>query len=94
MDQRRRKIQILHLFLRSTIGPAYDATLVKQYAGAVKSKPRERQANDDGDVDRLAKPCLRDLVIDRVEQANQLMLFELPEASRSNLDRLLRRRAG
>ena len=65
-----------------------EARLVEEDARAVEEEPDDAQVNDDGDVDGLAEACLGTLVVERVEQVDELMLFEFAEAAGAHLDGL------
>jgi len=79
--------------LRSGIGCAggdevFIVRLVEEDARAVEEEPGNRKAEDCRDVDRLAELGAGALVVNRVEQVNQLVLFEIAVAAGADLDGL------
>ena len=83
--------QLLVALLENVDG-ADQARLVKEDARTVEQEPDDSHIDDHGDVDRLAKACFGAFVVERVEQMDQLMLFEFAVAAGAHLDGLGGRR--
>ena len=83
--------QLLVALLENVDG-ADQARLMEEDARAIEQEPDDPQINDDGDVDGLAEACFGAFVVERVEQMDQLMLFEFAIAAGTHLDGLGGRR--
>jgi hypothetical protein len=83
--------QLLVAFLENVDGT--DQTrLVEEHTRTVEQEPDDPQINDDGDVDGLAEACFGAFVVKRIEQMDQLVLFEFAVTAGPHLDGLGRRR--
>src|SRR5579871_3062929 len=61
--------------------------LMKDHLRPIKHEPPDRQPDDDRDVDRFPKPGAGAFVVERVEEMDQLMLFEYAIAVGTHLER-------
>ena len=83
--------QLLVALLEHVDG-ADQARLMEEDARAVEEEPDDPQVNDDRDVDGLAEARLGAFIVERVEQMDELMLFEFAVAAGAHLDGLGGRR--
>ena len=72
--------QLLLVALLEDVDGADELRLVEEDARAVEEEPDDPQVDDDRDVDGLAEACFGALVVERVEQVDQLMLFEFADS--------------
>jgi hypothetical protein len=68
------------------VGRIDEAGLVEDDLRAIEHKPADSEPDDDRDVDGFAEAGLGALVIKRVEEVNQLMLFEVAIAVGTHRD--------
>ena len=78
--------QLLLLAIFEDVDGADELGLVEEDAWAIKQEPDDAQVNDDGDVDGLAELGFGALVVERVEQVDELMLFEFAVTAGAHLD--------
>ena len=74
--------------LLQDVDGADELGLVEEDARAVEEEPDDSEVNDDGDVDGFAETCFGAFVVERVEQMDELMLFEFAVAAGPHLDGL------
>jgi hypothetical protein len=79
----------LFVTLFEDVDGADEAWLVKEHPRTIEQEPDDPHINDDGDVDRLSEARLGAFVVERVEQMNELMLFEFAVPAGPHLDRLV-----
>jgi hypothetical protein len=84
--------QLLLFALFEDVDGADEAGLVEEDARPIEQEPDDAQVNDDGDVDRFAESGFGAFVVERVEQVDELMLFEFAIAAGAHLDGRDRRR--
>jgi hypothetical protein len=65
---------------------------VEEDARTVEQEPDDPHVDDDGDVDGFAEACFGAFVVERVEQVDELMLFEFAVAAGPHLNGLGGRR--
>ncbi len=65
---------------------------MEEDARAVEEEPDDSHVNDERDVDGLAEARFRAFIVERIEQMDQLMLFEFAIAAGAHLDGLGGRR--
>ena len=86
-----RKVSLLVALLED-VDRADEPRLVEEDARTVEEEPDDPKVNDDGDVDGLAEACFGAFIVERVEQMDELMLFEFAVAAGAHLDGLGGRR--
>jgi hypothetical protein len=78
----------LFVALFEDVDRADETWLVKEHARTVEQEPDDPHIDDDGDIDRLAEAGSGSFIVERVEQMNELMLFEFTIAAGPHLNRL------
>ena len=84
--------QLLLLAVFEDVDRTDEARLVKEDPRAIEEEPGDAQVNDDRDVDGLAEAGFGALVVERVEQVDELVLFEFAVTAGAHLDGRDRRR--
>jgi hypothetical protein len=79
--------QLLLLALFEDVDRADEARLVEEDPRTIEEEPDYAQVNDDRDVDGLAEAGFGALVVERVEQVDELVLFKFAVTAGAHLDR-------
>jgi hypothetical protein len=58
---------------------------MEEDAGAVEEEPGEGEEEEGGDVDGFAEACACALLVERIEEVDNLVLFELAVAAGADL---------
>ncbi len=77
-----------HLAGTQHLGRQHDARRMPKVPRSKEDKPGNGQPNENGKIDRLTKPCTGALVLNRIEQADEFVLFELPKTAGADAHRL------
>ena len=83
-----RQIQLRQLALLQHLERRHKLRRMPQVLRPVQHHPRNRDPDEQRDIDRLAEPAARALVLNRIQQMNQLVLIHLAVPARADAHRL------
>jgi len=79
MVREYRRVQLHNLLLMESVCRGDQLRSMPEILRAVKQHPGDGQPDEQGDIDGLAEPAACPLVFNRVQQLDELVLFEMPK---------------